>query len=393
MIGCTKLLCGTATVSDIIKYGGKTDKLPPNMLQFSSENTPVVVWNMTARCNLACRHCYLEAGNDFAPGELTTAQARLFIDDLAKMGVPVLLFSGGEPLLREDVFTLGRYATKKGLRTVLSTNGTLITPKVAEKLREAGFQYIGISLDGTQEIHDTFRGKQGAFAEAMAGIRNSIASGNKTGIRFTINKLNYHTLPEILDIVEQERLSRFCMYHLVYAGRAKNMADLDITKGQKRATIQLLIDKALDFYNRKVQAEILTTDNHADGVYILQYIKKYQPERVQEVQKLLQMHGGCSAGKKMANVDPEGNVHACQFWGHQSLGNILKTPFHEIWLENPLDCIAALRNKSQNIGGRCAQCSYTKVCGGCRIRAEAMLDNVWAEDPACYLTDEEVFKA
>lgn len=392
MIGCTKLLCGTATVSDVIKYGRKTDKLPPNMLQFSSENTPIVVWNMTARCNLTCQHCYIEAGDILTSGELTTGQAKMFIDDLAQMGVPVLLFSGGEPLLRDDIFELGSYAVSKGLRTVLSTNGTLITPMIAQQLKETGFQYIGISLDGTQEVHDKFRGKPGAFRDAMAGIRNSINAGNKTGIRFTINKLNYHTLPDILDIVEKERLSRFCMYHLVYAGRGKKMVDLDITKEQKRATINMLINKTFDFYNRGVQAEILTTDNHADGVYLLQYIQQHQPQRVAEVKELLQMHGGCSAGKKMANVDPKGNVHACQFWGHQSLGNIHKNSFSEIWRENPAACVGLLRNKTQHIEGRCAKCSYTQVCGGCRIRAESTADNVWAEDPACYLRDEEVFK-
>lgn len=386
MIGCTKLLCGTATVSDIVKYGRSAHSLPPHMLQFSSDATPIVVWNSTNRCNLACRHCYINAEDHAYQGELSTAEAKAFIDDLAGMKVPVLLFSGGEPLLRPDLFELGAYAREKGVRPVISTNGTLITPAIAEKIKATGFQYVGVSLDGNEEVHDYFRGRKGCFAETLTGIRNSIAAGNKTGIRFTVNKLNFHTLPEILDIVEREKIPRFCMYHLVYAGRGKEMAELDTTAEQKRATIDLLINKTLDFHKRGVEVEILTTDNHADGIHILQYFEKHQPERVEEIRALLEMHGGCSAGEKMANVDPQGNVHACQFWGHVSLGNVRKTPLSEIWQSRD-EFLLKLRQKQEHVGGRCGECRYKSLCGGCRIRAEAVSGDVWGEDPACYLAE------
>lgn len=387
MIGCTKLLCGTATVSDIVKYGRSSHNLPPQMLQFSSDATPIVVWNSTNRCNLSCQHCYINAEDRDYAGEFTTAEAKAFIDDLAGMKVPVLLFSGGEPLVRHDLYELGAYARDKGLRPVISTNGTLITPETARKIKETGFQYVGVSLDGDEEVHDHFRGRKGAFAETMAGIRNSIAAGNKTGIRFTVNRLNYHTLPAILDIVEQEKIPRFCMYHLVYAGRGRGMADLDTTAEQKRQTIEMLIEKTLDFNRRGIEVEILTTDNHADGIYIMQYFEKHQPERVAEVKQLLEMHGGCSAGQKMANVDPQGNVHACQFWGHHSLGNVRETPFSEIWQKTQDEFLLKLRDKGSHIEGRCGECRYKSLCGGCRIRAEAVSGNLWGEDPACYLTD------
>ena len=201
MIGFTKLLCGGATVSDIVKYGGHSRNLPPHMLQFSSDSTPIVVWNMTNRCNLSCRHCYINAEDRDYAGELTTAEAKLFIDDLASMHVPVLLFSGGEPLVREDLFELGAYAGARGLRPVISTNGTLITPEIAKRIREIGFQYVGVSIDGDETVHDQFRGRKGAYQETLTGIRNSIAAGNKTGIRFTLNRLNVHTLPSVLDLV------------------------------------------------------------------------------------------------------------------------------------------------------------------------------------------------
>lgn len=387
MIGCTKLLCGTATISDIVKYGRSSRDLPPHMLQFSSDATPIVVWNMTNRCNLSCRHCYIEAEDRAYKGELTTAEARVFIDDLAAMKVPVLLFSGGEPLIREDLFELGAYAVAKGIRPVISTNGTLITPEVARKIKETGFQYVGISIDGNEEVHDFFRGRKGCFAETLQGIRNSLAAGNKTGIRFTVNKLNRHTLPQILDLVEREKIARFCMYHLVYAGRGKGMADLDTTAEEKRQTIDLLIEKTLDFNRRGVEVEILTTDNHADGIYILQHIERTQPERVEEIKKLLAMHGGCSAGEKMANVDPRGDVHACQFWGHATLGNVREKPFSAIWQKSQDEFLLKLRGKAAHLEGRCGECRYKDLCGGCRIRAEAATGNLWGEDPACYLAD------
>ncbi|MDU4961552.1 MAG: radical SAM protein [Sporomusaceae bacterium] len=386
MIGFTKLLCGKATVSDIVKYGGHSHRLPPHMLQFSSDATPIVVWNMTNRCNLSCRHCYINAEDRDYAGELSTAEARAFIDDLAAMRVPVLLFSGGEPLVRDDLFELGIYAAAKGLRPVISTNGTLITPAIAAKIKAAGFQYVGVSVDGDAAVHDQFRGRQGAFQETLAGIRSSIAAGNKTGIRFTLNRLNSHTLPAVLDLVEREQIPRFCMYHLVYAGRGREMAALDLDHEQKRRAIDYLMQRTQELYRRGVEVEILTTDNHADGAAILQYIEKQQPERTAEIKRLLSMHGGCSAGAKMANVGPTGDVHACQFWGHRPLGNVRQTPLSRIWREAD-EFLQALRCKSRHISGRCGECRYKDFCGGCRIRAEAYHGDVWGEDPACYLQD------
>jgi radical SAM protein with 4Fe4S-binding SPASM domain len=287
--------------------------------------------------------------------------------------------------VRPDLFELGAYALARGIRPVISTNGTLITPAIAQKIKETSFQYVGVSLDGKEEVHDAFRGRKGAFQEALQGIRNSLAAGNKTGIRFTVNKLNYRTLPDILDIVEREKIPQFCMYHLVYAGRGKEMADLDTTAEQKRATIELLIERTLDFHQRGIEVEILTTDNYADGIYILQYFERTQPERVPEIRQLLSMHGGCSAGQKMANVDPLGNVHACQFWGHKTLGNVREKPFSAIWLETQDEFLLKLRDKPGHVQGKCGECGYKQFSGGCRIRAEATSGNIWGEDPACYL--------
>jgi radical SAM protein with 4Fe4S-binding SPASM domain len=390
MIGCTKLLCGTATVSEAIKYQRDSRQLPPGMLQFSTDERPLVVWNTTNRCNLHCQHCYLDAEDRDYSGELTNEQARAFIHDLAEMNAPVLLFSGGEPLLRKDLFELGKLAADLGLRPVLSTNGTLITESVAQKLVEAGFQYVGISIDGAPSTHDLFRVKEGAFEQALQGLRNATKAGLKTGVRFTVNRLNQADLNEVLDIIEREGIPRFCMYHLVYSGRGKELAQMDTSKEEKRQIMDQVVKRTLDMYNRGVEVEILTTDNHADGIHLYNYVLTHQPERSQEILELLKMHGGCSAGTKFANVDPQGNVHPCQFWQHYTLGNVKERKFSEIWKDKDEPLLVSLRNKTELVTGRCGECQYKTYCAGCRIRAEAIHGDVWAEDPACYLTDEEI---
>ena len=388
MIGCTKLLCGTATVAEVMRRDAASR---PHLLQFTTANRPIVVWNVTQRCNLACAHCYFEASERAGRDELTTEEARAFIADLAEMRCPVLLFSGGEPLLREDVFDLGREAAEKGIRTVLSTNGTLITPQVARRIAESRFSYVGVSLDGGEATHDAFRRKKGAFRQAMAGIRNCLEAGVKTGVRFTVNRRNVADLDAVLDVVEREGVPRFCMYHLVYAGRGREMVEDDLDLATARQVVEHILERTADFHRRGVEVEILTTDNHADGVLILRRVAAEQPERLEEVRELLRRHGGCSAGTKMANVDSRGNVHPCQFWGHLSLGNVRERPFSAIWADESHPLLAKLRRKADFLTGpRCGACAYKDLCGGCRIRAEAVHGDIWADDPACYLTDEEI---
>ena len=388
LIGFTKLLCGTATISDVMRERHGHGAMPANLLQFSSERSPVVVWNITSQCNLKCRHCYIEATEAAKDNEMTTAEGMAFIDDLAEMKVPVLMFSGGEPLVRPDLFELAAYAVEKGLRIVLSTNGTLIDDFTAQLIKEAGFQYVGVSIDGCEETHDMFRGEKGAFAAAIAGIRAAKAAGNRTGVRFTLNSLNKRDLPAVLDLIEQEKIDRFCMYHLVYAGRGGDMKNLDVTLDEKSEVAQLLIDKALDFDRRGVELEILTTDNHADGLYLLDYIAKTNPARVPEVRQLLELHGGCSAGDRMADVDYLGNVHPCQFWSDLTLGNVRERKFSEIWndLEANDGILARLRTKPAQLNAQCGKCSQNRLCGGCRIRASVDGD-IWGDDPACFWTD------
>jgi radical SAM protein with 4Fe4S-binding SPASM domain len=390
MIGCTKLLCGTATVSEALQHDRDSSKLPPHMLQFSSDYRPLVVWNTTNRCNLSCQHCYLNAEDRDYEQELTNEEARAFIADIAEMQAPVLLFSGGEPLLRKDLFELAAYAKSLGLRPVLSSNGTLITPEKARQLFEAGFQYVGVSIDGLEETHDRFRGRKGAFRDAIEGLKNAREAGLKTGARFTVNADNAHDLAGVIDYIAAAGIPRFCMYHLVYAGRGSEMVGRDTDAAAKRQTIETVLAKTKELADKNVDIEILTVDNHADGVYLRNLIADQQPERLEEVEGLLDMHGGCSAGTKMSNVDPYGNVHPCQFWGHVTLGNVKERKFSEIWKDPEDPFLKALRDKQAHVKGRCGSCDYRGICGGCRIRAEAVTGDMWEADPACYLTDEEI---
>ena len=390
LIGFTKLLCGRATVSQALRQSHGEEKREASMLQFTTADRPLVVWNMSLRCNLRCVHCYNESGVGDAKSELTTEQAERFIDDLAQMSVPVLLFSGGEPLLREDIYHLGSYAASRGLRPVLSTNGTLIAPEIANKLADSQFQYVGISIDGLESTHDRLRCRRGAYQDAWAGLRTARERGLRTGVRFTVSKENLDDLPGVLDTVVEERVNRFCLYHLVYAGRGAQLANRDLSNAERRQMIEWLAERTEQLHAEGREIEILTTDNHADGIYLYHRIRERDPARAEEVLELLAMHGGCSAGRKFANVDARGDVHACQFWGNVSLGNVRERPFSEIWrdVSNPL--LAKLKENQSHLTGRCSVCHYKAYCGGCRIRAEVRFGDTWREDPACYLTDEEV---
>jgi radical SAM protein with 4Fe4S-binding SPASM domain len=390
MIGCTKLLCGTATVSEALRHQRAGEGAPARLLQFSSDLRPIVVWNTTNRCNLRCQHCYISAEDRSYADELTTAEAEQFLDDLAEMKCPVVLFSGGEPLVRPDVYELADYATRAGLRVVFSTNGTLITPEVAQRLADAGVKYVGVSLDGGPATHDRFRGRQGCFDEAIEGLRNAARAGMNTGVRFTVNKANVADLSEVIDAVVEHGVPRFCMYHLVYAGRGEEMIALDTDLDEKRRTMELVASKTQELHEAGCELEILTVDNHADGVYIYRHVLEHQPERADEVHRLLEMHGGCSAGVKIANVDPRGDVHPCQFWAHESLGNVRERKFSEIWRDESNELLARLRSKAEHLKGRCGLCGHKEICGGCRIRAERVRGDLWEADPACYLTDEEI---
>ncbi len=374
MIACSKLYCGKITESDSMRYGPDKHK------------KPIVVWNMTKQCNLHCVHCYINAKGKPDANELTTETAKKLIDDLAEFQAPVLLFSGGEPLIREDMFELGAYSVQQKLRTVISTNGTLITPEVAKKIKDTGFSYVGISIDGLENTNDKFRGEKGAFNKAIKGIHNCIEAGVKVGLRFTINKNNFSDLKGIFDLIEKEKIPRVCFYHLVYAGRGTKMIEEDVSHKETKEALDLILEKCEKFHKDKVDCEILTVDNHTDGPYLYMKLKSKDEERAKVALKLLEINGGNSTGIGIAEIDNLGEVHADQFWQHYSFGNIHKRKFSEIWMDTSDPLMAGLKNRKKLLKGKCAECKWLSICNGnFRVRAEAYYQDVWAEDPACYI--------
>lgn len=391
MIGISKLYCGTVEPSDALRYGRHSSRLPSNLLQFSEDKKPVVVWNVTRSCNLKCVHCYAHAVSKSKEKELTTGQAMGVIDDLAEFGAPVILFSGGEPLIRPDLVDLAQYAVDKGMRAVISTNGTLITKDKAKALKKVGLSYVGVSLDGMEKVNDRFRGYKGAFQHALQGIRNCRNEGLKVGLRFTVNRLNKDEVGPIFDLLEKEDIPRVCFYHLVYAGRGSELMDQDLDHQETRQVVDLIMDRTKNLHDRGIPKEVLTVDNHADGPYLYLRMKREQNSRQNDVLTLLKMNEGNSSGKGIGCISWDGAVYADQFWRHHSFGNVLERPFSRIWsdLSDPL--MARLKDKKEFVTGRCATCRWLDVCGGnFRVRAEAATGDLWAPDPACYLTDEEI---
>lgn len=391
MIGISKLYCDVVEPSDALRYGRDSSKLPSHLLQFSKDKRPVVVWNVTRRCNLKCVHCYAHAKTTAEDNELSTAEGMQLIDDLAQFGSPVMLFSGGEPLVREDLPELAEYAVKKGMRAVISTNGTLITADTARMLKAIGLSYVGISLDGMEQINDRFRGVKGAYDMAIRGIENCTAAGIKVGLRFTINKFNSEEIPKIFNLLEDMDIPRACFYHLVYAGRGSKLVEEDSTHEETRAVVDLIMDLTKQLHDKGKPKEILTVDNHADGPYLYMRLCKENPSRAKEVLELLQMNEGNSSGRGIGCVSWDGEVYADQFWRHHSFGNVRQRPFSEIWMDTSEPLMKRLKEKKKYVKGRCATCHWLDICGGnFRVRAEAVSGDVWAPDPACYLTDEEI---
>jgi 12,18-didecarboxysiroheme deacetylase len=391
MIGISKLYCGTVEPSDALRYGRHSKHLPSHLLQFSSDKKPVVVWNVTRRCNLRCIHCYAQADDQVYEDELTTAEGKSLLDDLAAFGAPVILFSGGEPLVRPDLVELADYAVRLGMRAVISTNGTLITPAIAGALREIGLSYVGISLDGTREVNDRFRGVRGAFDRAMAGIANCQRAGIKVGLRFTINRMNAGEVPAIFDLLGEHGIPRVCFYHLVYAGRGSKLVHEDLTHEDTRRVVDLIIDRTRSVHARGEAKEVLTVDNHADGPYVYLRLLREGSPRAAEVLELLKMNEGNNSGRGIGCVSWDGAVHADQFWRHYSFGNVRERPFSTIWTDLTDPLMAKLKDKKRYVTGRCAKCRWLDICAGnFRVRAEATTGDLWAPDPACYLTHEEI---
>ncbi len=359
--------------------------------QALSGTGPVVVWNLIRRCNLTCRHCYSASTDREFEGELTTDEVFRVLKELKQSRVPAVILSGGEPLLRSDIFDIAARAKELGFYLGLSSNGTLMDAAMAKKIANAGFNYVGVSLDGLEANHDHIRGKSGAFKESLDGIRNCRAQGVKAGIRFTPTQENIGDLPGLFDLMVAESIDRFYLSHWNYAGRGKTNREENAEHLATRKLVSSLFDRARDNLEQGNGQEIVTGNNDADGVYFLLWVQKHFPEHVDAATKILRAWGGNSSGVGIANIDNRGFVHPDIFWWSYSLGDLRQASFGEIWNNPDEELLAGLRQRPRPVKGRCGGCRYLEICGGnTRVRAMQSMGDVWAEDPGCYLTDGEI---
>ncbi len=352
---------------------------------------PVVIWNLIRRCNLTCKHCYsISADRDF-PGELDLDEVYTVMDDLKSFGVPVLILSGGEPLLRPDIFSISERAKALGFYVGLSTNGTLIEPGNIDAIAAVGYDYVGVSIDGMRATHDKFRRKEGAFDASIRGIELCHDRGIKVGLRFTMTQDNARELPELLALMDELAVDKFYLSHLNYAGRGDRNRKSDVVHQTTRWAMDLLFERCWRDVEAGRDTEFVTGNNDADGVYLLGWVREHFPERLDQVRTRLVKWGGNSSGVNVANIDNLGNVHPDTFWWHYNLGNVRERPFSEIWTDVSDPLMAGLKSTPRPVKGRCGACAHLDICGGnTRVRAHQTTGDLWAEDPACYLTDAEI---
>jgi Fe-coproporphyrin III synthase len=335
MINISKLYSDCSGVSDALRYPEKRDI------------KPIVVYNCTPQCNLRCLHCYSSSDASASAPMLSTQDAMRLIDQVADFGCPVLLFSGGEPLLRPDLYELMAHARAKNLRIVLSTNGTLITDQAAKRLAELNLSYAGISLDGPPDSHDHFRGREGAYDQTMQGVANCKAHGIRTGFRFTMTRQNIGQIGDIFKAAADHGVRRLCFYHLIRTGRAEQLADAVPTAAQVRSALDTIIDLSDRHVKAGLLEEVLTVGNHADGPYLLRRMQGQKHPNTAQAVELLQRSAGNRIGQNIASVNWDGQVFCDQFWRNYPLGNVLEQPFGEIW-QNPHDpVLRILRNKTE----------------------------------------------
>lgn len=398
MIDLSVLYCGLETPSTPHRYGRTITQIDPPehqrmaVAKSAAERRPIVVWNLTRTCNLACVHCYTDSAAKKYPGELSTDQAKAVLDDLADFKVPAVLFSGGEPLVRPDLFELASHARHKGLHVVLSTNGTLIDLPTAQRLKDLKFAYVGISLDSANPaIHDKFRGVEGAWQRTMRGFKFCREVGQKVGLRLTLTPQTCHELDKLFDLIEAEGIDRACFYHLCPSGRGAALGMLRTEESRK--AMDTIFHRTRDMIERGKRVEILTVDNHCDGPYLYLKMLEEKHPRARQVAEMLTWNGGgrYSSGVSISNIDFNGEVHADQFSMHRSFGNVKNRKFSEIWLDTSNPIMAGLKNRLPLLNGRCGQCRFKTMCGGSlRARAENMTGDPWGSDPGCYLSDEEI---
>ena len=352
---------------------------------------PVVIWNLIRRCNLTCKHCYTTSADINFPGELTTPEIYTVMDELKNFKVPVLILSGGEPLLHPDIFDISRRAKAMGFYVALSSNGTLITQQNISQIAEINYQYVGVSLDGIGATHDKFRQKTGSFSASLKGIGLCRDKGIKAGIRFTLTQDNVDDFPAMLQLMDDEDIDKFYLSHLNYGGRGNKNRQDDAAFKMTRDVMDQLFEQCLQWEQQGIEREIVTGNNDADAVYFLHWVKKNYPQQVEHIKAKLEQWGGNASGVNVANIDNLGHVHPDTFWWNYSLGNVKDRPFSDIWQDTTDSLMAGLKASPRPLKGRCGRCEYQAICNGnTRVRAQQIYQDPWQEDPGCYLGNTEI---
>jgi len=352
---------------------------------------PVVIWNLIRRCNLTCKHCYTTSANIDFPNELSTEAIYKVMDDLKAFKVPVLILSGGEPLLHPDIFKISQRARDMEFYVALSSNGTLITEQNIQQIADINYQYVGVSLDGIGNTHDEFRQQKGSFDASMHGIHLCQQQGIKAGIRYTLTQDNQQDFPAMLQLMDDHDLDKFYLSHLNYGGRGNKNRKADTFFAMTRELMDTLFNQCLEWEQQGLHREIVTGNNDADAVYFLHWVKRHYPNQAAHIQTKLEQWGGNASGVNVANIDNLGNVHPDTFWWHYNLGNVQERPFSEIWQDTSDPLMAGMKQSPRPLKGRCATCTYQAICNGnTRVRAQQVYGDAWAEDPGCYLNDEEI---
>lgn len=351
-------------------------------------NGSIMIWNFTNRCNLLCHHCYSKADAN-EKDTLSLEEIKKTITKLKKGGVNFVIFSGGEPLLRPDIFDIAQCMKDNNIMTYLSTNGMYIKKNNVDKIINT-FNYIGISIDGIEEIHDQFRGQKGAYKKSIEAIKLIQEHGGNAGIRFTITKETQDSFYKMFELCEELNVNKLYISHLVYSGRGEDNLSIDISKEQRREYVDFIINKAFEYYENNSNIDLVTGNMEMDAIMLLNKFKKDYPLKVELLEKKLKAWAGNSAGNRLGNMDWAGNVKPDPFFPF-TIGNYLETPFDELWTSKENDLLNKLRQSPRQIKGKCSRCDYLDICnGGSRSRAYAISGDLWEEDPSCYLSNEEI---
>jgi radical SAM protein with 4Fe4S-binding SPASM domain len=345
----------------------------------------IVIWNFTNRCNLSCHHCYSYAKPD-SEDFLSTEFILESINDLKKANVKFVIFSGGEPLIRKDIFLIAQKMRENGMVTYLSTNGLYINEKNVQDIIKY-FNYIGISIDGIEEVHDSFRGLKGAYKKSIEAIKLVQKHGGNIGIRFTMTAETQESFCKMFELAEELNINKIYLSHLVYSGRGLDNLKIDISKEKRLEFVNFIMNKALEYFKNGKDIDIVTGNMEMDAIVLLEKFSEVYPELKDEMEKRLKQWGGNSAGKRLGNIDWLGRVKPDPFFPF-FIGDMNENSFDKIWLNKENEILQKLREEPRKLGGICKDCNLLDICnGGSRSRANAIYDDLWAQDPSCYLSD------